>query len=54
MAGRRWKALVARVRLWRQRAQTRRYLREMPSHLLKDVGIDESQRQREVDKPFWR
>ncbi len=39
---------------WKQRARTRRYLAQMPRHLLSDIGIDESQRQQELDKPFWR
>ncbi|WP_406566473.1 DUF1127 domain-containing protein [Aestuariirhabdus haliotis] len=43
-----------RVMQWKQRARSRRYLRDMPSYLLKDIGIDEPQRQEEIRKPFWR
>ncbi|WP_426416677.1 DUF1127 domain-containing protein [Aestuariirhabdus sp. LZHN29] len=47
-------SLIGTLTLWRERARTRRYLREMPAYLLKDIGVDESQRQQEVEKPFWR
>lgn len=41
-------------REWRLRIRTRRYLIDMPPDLLKDAGISESQRRREMNKPFWR
>ena len=39
---------------WQERRRTRRYLAEMPAHLLKDIGLGENQRQEEVNKNFWQ
>ena len=49
-----WRERRSLYREWRIRARTRRYLVDMPPHLLKDAGISESQRLGEMKKPFWR
>lgn len=36
------------------RARTRRELRELPDHLLADVGLSRDDVANEVIKPFWR
>jgi uncharacterized protein YjiS (DUF1127 family) len=42
------------VVLWHGRARQRRQLRELPPHLLRDIGVDRPAALREADKPFWR
>ena len=39
---------------WYANKRTRDYLSEMSSHLLKDIGITESERQEELAKKFWQ
>lgn len=39
---------------WQKRTEDRAHLREMPSHLLKDMGIAHEDAVKEVSKPFWR
>lgn len=39
---------------WFERARSRRELAELPPHLLKDIGLTESDRFVESNKPFWR
>lgn len=46
--------VFARVNTWLQRSRSRRELSELPAHLLKDIGLSESDRYREISKPFWR
>jgi|GEM_PF-1736190 len=41
------------LRIWHRRARSRAGLRQLEPHLLKDVGISISQRNREVRKRFW-
>ena len=42
------------LRLWRQRARTRRQLALLDERLLADAGISHGERTSELDKPFWR
>lgn len=42
------------LRSWQTRLHDRAQLRNMPEYLLRDVGIDVADAQREADKPFWR
>ncbi|GAB6390426.1 DUF1127 domain-containing protein [Stutzerimonas marianensis] len=42
------------IHLWRQRARTRRQLAALDERQLADVGISHSERQDELNKPFWR
>lgn len=39
---------------WYENKRTRYYLAEMSPHLLKDIGITESERQEELAKKFWQ
>ncbi|GAA3530766.1 hypothetical protein GCM10022394_07550 [Zobellella aerophila] len=39
---------------WLQRSRSRRELAELPTYLLKDIGLNESDRYREISKPFWQ
>ena len=39
---------------WTERAQQRRQLASLDAHILNDVGIRASDRDRECRKPFWR
>ena len=39
---------------WVQRAQTRRYLRDLDDRLLRDVGLTRDTARIEAAKPFWR
>ena len=42
------------VRLWTQRARTRRQLANLLPHELDDIGVDEAAAQTESRKPFWQ
>lgn len=46
--------LLATLGLWLQRTRTRRQLSELPAYLLKDIGLNESDRYQEISKPFWQ
>lgn len=39
---------------WQQRVRTRRRLAALDDRQLADIGISRSERQEELDKPFWR
>ncbi|MFA6265949.1 MAG: DUF1127 domain-containing protein [Pseudolabrys sp.] len=47
-------ALFARLLLWHRRARTRRHLRDLDSHLLRDVGLDAATRDDETAKWPWQ
>ena len=44
-----WTAL-----LWLQRRRTRIQLRDLPPHVLHDIGITPDDARLEIEKPFWR
>ncbi|MCQ4319038.1 DUF1127 domain-containing protein [Stutzerimonas stutzeri] len=46
--------LLRLLHLWRQRSDTRRQLATLDDRLLADIGISNSERIAELDKPFWR
>ncbi|MCQ4312227.1 DUF1127 domain-containing protein [Pseudomonas stutzeri] len=46
--------LLQLLRLWQQRARTRRQLAALDDRQLADVGISHSERMDELTKPFWR
>lgn len=46
--------LLQLLRLWQQRARTRRQLAALDDRQLADVGISHSERMDELSKPFWR
>ena len=39
---------------WQKNKRSRDYLSDMSPHLLKDIGITESERQAELAKKFWQ
>lgn len=54
----RWQAsaqkLAATLRLWRQRAHSRRALSLLADHQLRDIGLCRYDARIEAGKPFWR
>ncbi|WP_181954487.1 DUF1127 domain-containing protein [Pararhodobacter zhoushanensis] len=42
------------LRLWHRNATTRRDLRALDTHLLRDIGLTVTAAQREARRPFWR
>jgi uncharacterized protein YjiS (DUF1127 family) len=47
-------SVLALLRLWWRRARTRRHLAALDSARLADIGLSESERRNECEKPFWR
>lgn len=41
------------VRVWRTRVLERRELSRLDDHMLRDIGVDRSMVDEEVQKPFW-
>lgn len=39
---------------WLEILRQRRHLADLDAHLLRDIGLSETDRARELDKPFWR
>jgi uncharacterized protein YjiS (DUF1127 family) len=48
------KLIALSIQRWRHNRRTRQHLVELSDYQLKDIGISPSERQHEVDKPFWR
>lgn len=42
------------VMTWETRAKTRKQLRKLDRHILKDIGIDPMTAEAEAERPFWR
>lgn len=42
------------VTKWAMRARTRAQLRDLPPHILEDIGVTEAEARREADKRFWQ
>ena len=42
------------IRTWRDRATTRRALRELTPEMLGDIGVEPYAAMREAARPFWR
>jgi uncharacterized protein YjiS (DUF1127 family) len=47
-------AILAHIRLWRERSRLRRQLAVMNARELQDIGICRSDIADEIGKPFWR
>ncbi|MEZ5628067.1 MAG: DUF1127 domain-containing protein [Rhodocyclaceae bacterium] len=47
------RAVRTTITVWRQRSASRRELRELDEHVLRDVGISRGQADFEGNKPFW-
>jgi uncharacterized protein YjiS (DUF1127 family) len=48
------RALAHVAAQWGERRRTRAALRDLPTHLLRDIGLNEADARAEADKPFWR
>jgi uncharacterized protein YjiS (DUF1127 family) len=46
--------VMTTIRLWRDRAQSRRDLASCDPRLLRDIGVSPIDAGREIGKPFWR
>jgi uncharacterized protein YjiS (DUF1127 family) len=46
--------ILSTLRIWRQRASTRRALSQLSTAGLQDIGIDHDCADAEAAKPFWR
>ncbi|MBU8874364.1 DUF1127 domain-containing protein [Reyranella sp. MMS21-HV4-11] len=46
--------LLAKLRLWRERARTRKALAQVDERSLRDAGIAPAQAAFEANQPFWR
>jgi uncharacterized protein YjiS (DUF1127 family) len=42
------------MRHWHQNYRSRRHLKNLPPHLLDDIGIDEVSASKQAQKPFWK
>jgi uncharacterized protein YjiS (DUF1127 family) len=43
-----------RLLTWQERLRSRRMLRGLDDHMLRDIGIDRSAAEQEGSMPFWR
>ncbi|MCQ4279381.1 DUF1127 domain-containing protein [Pseudomonas stutzeri] len=46
--------VLQHLRLWQRRVRTRRQLAALDERQLADIGISQSERMEELDRPFWR
>jgi uncharacterized protein YjiS (DUF1127 family) len=46
--------LIRLLRRWRERAHSRRELRELDDHILQDIGLSRDTLLREPRRPFWQ
>lgn len=49
-----WTQPLAVIRQWSERRRSRLALRQLNTHLLRDVGIDPFAADAEAAQPFWR
>lgn len=49
-----FRALAARLALWRERGRSRRALAALDETRLRDIGLTTLDVRRETAKPFWR
>ena len=47
-------AALDRLLSWQDRMRSRRMLRGLDDHMLRDIGIDRSTAEQEGSMPFWR
>lgn len=40
--------------LWSERYRSRRALRTLDAHMLRDIGVDATQAETEARRPFWQ
>lgn len=49
-----YKSIVVHYQSMREKSRSRYYLVNMSPHLLKDIGLNETDRQVEISKKFWQ
>ena len=49
-----FRAALALVGQWRERARQRRQLARLDARMLRDIGVTAAEAERECEKPFWR
>ncbi|KAF0098071.1 MAG: hypothetical protein FD144_4548 [Rhodospirillaceae bacterium] len=49
-----YRRLIAKLRLWRERARTRDALAAIDARSLRDAGVSPAQAEFEANQPFWR
>lgn len=42
------------INTWAKRSADRKYLAQMPSYMLKDIGMNHYDAMKEANKPFWK
>ena len=47
-------ALLDIMQCWLERRHQRQQLAQLDPHMLKDIGVDVTQQNHEVNKPFWK
>jgi len=47
-------SLALTVAAWELRHRTRKQLAQMPTHMLRDIGLSDVHAEIEAEKPFWR
>jgi uncharacterized protein YjiS (DUF1127 family) len=47
-------SLAKACQVWRRRSQTRRPLKALSDHQLREIGVRRAEAVVEADKPFWR
>ena len=47
------KKFYFKVQQFRQNRKTRKHLADLPEHLLRDIGLTQTQAQQEARKAFW-
>jgi len=45
--------ILEKLVIWQERAEQRQALDELNAHMLKDIGVSQSDAYREASKPFW-
>ena len=46
--------MITTLRRWHRNLTTRRALRALDTHQLRDIGLSAATAQREARRPFWR
>jgi uncharacterized protein YjiS (DUF1127 family) len=46
-------AVAVQVMTWETRYRTRKSLRDLDDHVLKDIGLSRAEAQKEAARPFW-
>lgn len=46
--------LALTVAAWELRHRTRKQLKHLPHHMLRDIGLNPGEVSAEIEKPFWR